>query len=143
MYDKEHTSTPSCGLQGRDLLCQAKARLRGCKEFSSNGQAVGDRHSQFMPARISSASANQLRPTSMQLSAPGDPQHNGRVGLDDDEDGSDLCAICMERSLATRFIPCQHSIACSLCASQIMQRTRECPLCRCSLQNVVSLPDGS
>lgn len=38
------------------------------------------------------------------------------------------CSICLERSINTTFLPCQHETVCSFCASRL--DTLTCPVCR-------------
>eukprot|EP00825_Cyclidium_porcatum_P024844 TRINITY_DN2717_c0_g1_i1.p3 TRINITY_DN2717_c0_g1~~TRINITY_DN2717_c0_g1_i1.p3 ORF type:complete len:107 (+),score=19.47 TRINITY_DN2717_c0_g1_i1:128-448(+) len=47
-----------------------------------------------------------------------------------------LCIICQNNKINTTFGPCQHSIACSQCASQyILNQSKLCPLCKQSVSN--------
>ncbi len=52
---------------------------------------------------------------------------------DDEDDRVELCAICMECVVDTIFMPCRHTVTCRACAKKVMQRTAECPMCRCQL----------
>lgn len=47
------------------------------------------------------------------------------------QEDSDLqCRICLSDNSDSLFYPCKHLCACAKCASEIMNRTRKCPICR-------------
>ena len=58
-------------------------------------------------------------------------------GLEDDS--YDLCVICLEVAPEKVFLPCQHAVACAECATKVMKRSAECPMCRCKLHSVMSV----
>mmetsp|Transcript_15605 Transcript_15605/g.36831 ORF Transcript_15605/g.36831 Transcript_15605/m.36831 type:complete len:538 (+) Transcript_15605:28-1641(+) len=51
------------------------------------------------------------------------------------------CVICYERAINTCLHPCGHIAMCSQCAGQL-PAPRTCPICRTSIQSVLTQPGG-
>mmetsp|Transcript_16310 Transcript_16310/g.47725 ORF Transcript_16310/g.47725 Transcript_16310/m.47725 type:complete len:757 (-) Transcript_16310:187-2457(-) len=45
------------------------------------------------------------------------------------------CIICLDASRATRFKPCDHSLACAQCALELLAKAEKCPLCRIPIES--------
>ena len=116
------------------LLLQAKAMLRECQQPLGTGRTVDSKHSQMTPPRVESAQSIPRHGSGLQ-----EQVLNVIATSDDVDEGYDLCAICLEHLPDSLFMPCQHCVACNKCAGQIMQKTGQCPMCRCLLQSVVLL----
>ncbi|KAL3904951.1 MAG: hypothetical protein SGPRY_011094 [Prymnesium sp.] len=52
------------------------------------------------------------------------------VSLVSSSRSTDTCVICMEAEAVMCLVPCGHMCLCSACSTLIMQRTRQCPVCR-------------
>ena len=70
------------------------------------------------------------------------PEEAEALSQDDEEEGLDLCAICMECVPDTVFVPCGHAVSCSACADKVLRRTAECPMCRCHLSGTQSIAEA-
>ncbi len=46
------------------------------------------------------------------------------------------CVVCYVNQINTIIQPCMHSCVCSLCAKQIIDRSKQCPLCQRDITNV-------
>lgn len=42
------------------------------------------------------------------------------------------CVICMSEAKDTMLLPCRHYIVCGRCSSELISRTKKCPVCRIS-----------
>ena len=51
--------------------------------------------------------------------------------------GSALCAICLDATVDTAFVPCGHMTACNLCARRVYASGR-CPICREPIRDVLN-----
>ena len=64
---------------------------------------------------------------------PPTPIHH-RINSPRRQSNTDLCIICLDRTVTTRLNPCQHSHFCETCAAMILAGAihdpPECPLCR-------------
>ncbi len=60
-----------------------------------------------------------------------------RQSPDDEYDG--VCVVCMEVAPAVMFWPCLHAVACNACASKIVARSNECPMCRSQVKSVETI----
>ncbi len=135
--------------QARTLLSQAKGMLRTCQQrLQASRAAIAQSrqvaHAASIDPSVATSAQNAAQSSAEQLSqAPSRTSHNPRnssqpgmshsTRQDDEDDGFELCAICMECAVDTIFMPCRHTVTCSACAKRVMQRTAECPMCRCQL----------
>uniref|UniRef100_A0A4P6D8E2 Putative e3 ubiquitin-protein ligase mgrn1 triatoma dimidiata n=1 Tax=Rhodnius prolixus TaxID=13249 RepID=A0A4P6D8E2_RHOPR len=50
-----------------------------------------------------------------------------------------LCVVCMDSKRNTMLLNCKHLILCSRCAQVIVNQTRECPICRSFIFDVINV----
>jgi len=49
------------------------------------------------------------------------------------------CVVCMEQEKSYVLVPCGHAVVCKSCAEDIVAMSRECPVCRRSVEQVIKL----
>ena len=59
---------------------------------------------------------------------------DGRVQLEEDDES--VCSICLDRPRTLVFVPCGHHVTCRDCATDIRSKTNQCPICRCTIDDM-------
>jgi serine/threonine protein kinase len=49
------------------------------------------------------------------------------------------CVVCMEQERSHVLVACGHAVVCETCAENIMATTRECPVCRQHVEQVIKI----
>ena len=52
-------------------------------------------------------------------------------------EGSDICSVCLDRTIDTAFVPCGHMTACLSCARRLHADGTSCPICREGIGDVL------
>jgi hypothetical protein len=55
-----------------------------------------------------------------------------QLGIEDELACGDdhLCVVCLEHQRDEVLVPCGHMVLCRFCCENIMQESKECPVCR-------------
>lgn len=69
------------------------------------------------------------------------PRSNGSASnaTVEEEPGQSTCVICMLEPRDTALLPCRHLCMCSGCADVVRLRSQACPICRQSIQSLISI----
>ncbi|KNC56417.1 uncharacterized protein AMSG_02388 [Thecamonas trahens ATCC 50062] len=57
--------------------------------------------------------------------------------VNDDDDESNECVVCITDPRDTAVLPCRHLCLCAPCAKQLRQRSNRCPICRVPFQSLL------
>merc|ERR1711916_131793 len=57
--------------------------------------------------------------------------------VNEDEDESNECVVCITDPRDTAVLPCRHLCLCAPCAKQLRQRSNRCPICRVPFQSLL------
>ena len=52
-------------------------------------------------------------------------------------EGSDICSVCLDKTIDTAFVPCGHMTACLSCARRLHADGTSCPICREGIGDVL------
>lgn len=152
-------------LQVKSKLRAARARLAALHKLQPQhrptnvpiDQPQSEIPSQHMqPAQLRALQPSDLRDSSDRPQQPGHCKTDGNelntpanahggehpavVRNEDAQEDFDLCVICIEVAPQVRFQPCSHVVACEACASKVLLRCGECPMCRYQLAALELLP---
>jgi hypothetical protein len=81
-----------------------------------------------------------MPPTSIELNMMAN-NNTGTVGgtTVGGDDESKLCVICQSNPKNTVFSPCGHISCCLDCATSLVEKTPECPMCRVQIEDVIKV----
>ncbi|XP_065556583.1 E3 ubiquitin-protein ligase MGRN1-like isoform X4 [Artemia franciscana] len=63
----------------------------------------------------------------------------GPASMEDVEDNSSECVICMSEERDTLILPCRHLCLCSTCADSLRYQASNCPICRSPFRALLQL----
>lgn len=120
-------ATVKQGIRVGDDMFEAEGVMYGClgKRVMPSGWRRGSNQSGALDTPRSQQSTNGSR--------------DGASTHEEEEPGQSTCVICMLEPRDTALLPCRHLCLCSGCADVVRLRSQACPICRQSIDSLLSI----
>ena len=119
---------------------QATSKLNATVSTSSCKQIAAMRPPNELPREDSAVSSDGAESNSRGVGGHCQSNNNNRevLPVDNEEQRSEACVICLDSPSSHAFVPCGHLCVCLSCAAMVMRSdSRECPMCRTTPQSAM------
>lgn len=66
-----------------------------------------------------------------------------KISTECETSSKDVCVICQHEEVSMVIVPCGHACLCAACSLSVMDNTKQCPLCRAAIREIIKIYFGN